>query len=256
MDPSFPRLSPVGDKRTPATTPLRPPSTSDTGASGNRRCPKQMITCTCAESGGGCHPGCEGQIAVDLLDARWFRNKNNPKKNWYCPHCWDICLGEYGGGSVAEEERARKKGAAAAWSSEWVVWNPWYSHWGYEMEQVDFWIESVPCSNCGNVHLRGQMYIGKKQKSMWCYACDHIVRGTDEPSFISIAEDKYPDIPARNYWRWLEWVGSRGLEERQYGPGFGTDPKPLGRNWNVEVFEKTENAASQKCPEKSAKRNV
>ena len=99
MDPSFPRLPPVGDKRTPATTPLRPPSTSDTGASGNRRCPKQMITCTCAESSGGCHPGCEGQIAVDLLDARWFRNKNNPKKNWYCPHCWNICLGEYGGGS-------------------------------------------------------------------------------------------------------------------------------------------------------------
>ena len=124
------------------------------------------------------------------------------------------------------------------------------------MEQVDFWIESVPCSNCDYVGTRGQMYVGKRQKAMWRHACDQTIRGADEPCFMSIAEDKYPNIPARNYWRWLEWVDNRGLDERQYGPGLGTDPQPLGSNWNVEVFEKTENAASQKCPEKSAKRNV
>ena len=157
---------------------------------------------------------------------------------------------------MAEEERARKKGAAAAWSSDWVVWNPWYSHWGYEMEQVDFWIESVPCSNCGNVYLRGQMYVGKKQKTMWRHACDQDTRGTDEPCFITIADAKYTGVPAREYWIWLDWVLSRDVNERQYGPGLGTDEHALGPNWDVEVFEKTENAASQKCPEKSAKRNV
>ena len=157
---------------------------------------------------------------------------------------------------MAEEEREQRKEAAAAWSSDWTTMSPWESHWNFAMEEVDFWIESVPCSNCGNVYTRGQMYVGKRQKAMWRHACDQTIRGADEPCFMSIAEDKYPNIPARDFWRWLDWVENRGVDERQYGPGFGTDPQPLGSNWNVEVFEKTENAASQKCPEKSAKRNV
>ena len=257
MSRSFPRLSPVGDKRTPATTPLLPPSNSATGSPGDCCWPKKlMITCTCAGSYADRHRDCEGEIEADLKEEKWFRNKNSAKKNWYCPYCWHTCLAEYGGGSVAEEERERKKGAAAASSSDWVFMNPWKSHWNFEMEQLDFWIESVPCSVCGNVDLRGQMYVGKKQKTMWCRACDQETRGTDEASFISIADVKYTGVPARKYFIWLDWVISRDVNERQYGPGLGTDDHALGRNWNVEVFEKTENAASQKCPEKSAKRNV
>ena len=257
MSRSFPRLSPVGDKRTPATTPLLPASNSATGSPGDCCGPKKlMITCTCAEHYESRHQGCEGEIEADLKEEMWFRNKNNPKKNWYCPYCWRTCLAEYGGGSVAEEEREQKKEAAAASSSDWVFMNPWKSHWDFEMEQVDFWIESVPCSNCGNVYLRGQMYVGKKQKTMWCHACEQETRGAGEPCFIKIAEAKYTGVPAREYWNWMDWVLYRGVEERQYGPGFGYDENALGKNWNAEVFEKTENAASQKCPEKSAKRNV
>ena len=137
---------------------------------------------------------------------------------------------------MAEKEREQKKEAAAAWSSDWAAVSPWYSHWNFAMEEVDFWIESVPCSNCGNVYLRGHMYVGKRQKAMWCYACDETTRGGHDPCFISIADGKYPEIPARNFWRWLEYVENRGLEERRYGPGLGTDPHALGSNWNVEVL--------------------
>ena len=157
---------------------------------------------------------------------------------------------------MAEEEREQKKEAAAASSSDWFSMNPWKSHWKFEMEQVDFWIESVPCSICGKVYLRGQMFVGKKQKAMWCYACEQETRGDGEPCFIDVADAKYTGVPAREYWNWLDWVISRDVNERHYGPGLGTDELALGPNWNVEVFEKTENAASQKRPEKSAKRNV
>ena len=85
---------------------------------------------------------------------------------------------------------------------------------------------------------------------MWCRRCDKQLGGADEPCFIVLAEEKYPNVPACQFWRWIDWLNNRSVDEREYGPGLGADEHALGRNWASEVFEKTENAASRKCLEK------
>ena len=267
MDRSFPRLSPTGDKRTPAseplqpparmpaTTPLRPPCNSDTGSSGDRRWPKmpavEMVTCTCAgPHQEWLHHGCEGQVSVEERDTRWRRNANNKKKNWYCPYCWATCLAELGGGQVAEEQRERKK---VPWTEEWTSMGPWESHWNFELDQIDFWAEVVPCSNCAYVGTRGQMYVGKKINTMWCARCDEKNAMYTQYCFVDFAAGKYDNVPKFYFWRWIDWLHLREVDEREYGPGLGTDEYALGPDWRFEVFEKTENAASQKCLGKSAK---
>ena len=266
MDRSFPRLSPTGDKRTPAseplqpparmpaTTPLRPPCYSDTGSSGDRRWPKmpavEMVTCTCAGHYEYRHQNCEGEVTFEERDRRWRRNTNNKKKNWYCPYCWATCLSDMGGGQVAEDQRERKKGA---YTEQWITMEPWQSHWSFEPEQIDFWAEMVPCSGCTYVGTRGQMYVGKKIKTMWCARCDKKNGMHTQSRFVDFAAGKYDDIPAPHFWRWVDWLQLRVLDEREYGPGYGADENALGPNWRVEVFEKTENVASQKCLGKSAK---
>ena len=154
---------------------------------------------------------------------------------------------------MAEEQRERKKGT---WSEDWTPVGPWQSHWGFELNQVDFWAESVPCSNCGYVGTRGQMYVGKKINTMWCARCDEKNAMYSENCFVDIAAGKYDNVPASFFWRWIDWLRIREVDEREYGPGLGTDEYALGPDWRFEVFEKTENAASQKCLGKSARRNV
>ena len=154
---------------------------------------------------------------------------------------------------MAEEQREQKKGTGGTWSGEWAAMSPWKSHWNFELDQIDFWVESVPCSNCDYVGTRRQMYVGRKQRVMWCSRCDRTMGTTNELCFVDIAEGKYENVPAWYFWRWIEWLNNRGVDERDLGPGLGADKYALGPNWNVEVFEKTENAASQKCLGKSAK---
>ena len=151
---------------------------------------------------------------------------------------------------MAEEQRERKKGQ---WTEEWITMDPWVSHFNFEPDQVDFWAEVVPCSGCIYMGTRGQMYVGKKINTMWCARCDKKNAMHTQYRFVDFAAGKYDDIPAPHFWRWVDWLQLRVLNEREYGPGYGIDENALGPNWRVEVFEKTENVASQKCLGKSAK---
>ena len=151
---------------------------------------------------------------------------------------------------MAEEQRERKK---VPWTDEWTSMGPWESHWNFEPHHIDFWAEVVPCSNCAYVGTRGQMYVGKKINTMWCARCDEKNAMYTQYRFVDFAAGKYDNAPSFYFWRWIDWLHLRDVDEREYGPGLGTDEYALGPDWRFEVFEKTENVASQKCLGKSAK---
>ena len=186
--------------------------------------------------------GCEGHIATEEVAKKWHRDKNNKKKNYYCTYCWTRCLTEWGGGQAAEEDREHKKETSGAWNEDQnVPMDPWKSAFDFDSMTVDFWAEIVPCSQCVNTCVRGQMYVGKKQKTMWCYECQVGVWGDrDAPCFMTVVKDKYSEYKTAHdlFCRWIDWLEQTGCTAVEVGPGLGGARNIFGPYWRDPVITK------------------